>query len=157
MDEVDASLTHVRVMKRKIIPWVLLGIPASLALLLLGFIGLMWINFNAPDQGWEFGYYGQFNRVKHVIEEMPDVTIVDSWQHKDISLEDFGFTLLLHDGDTVDVKFFDGTSEKTERNRKKIKSIVQRQIDSNKAKQGIAAERGKNLITDVSPKGFNQR
>ena len=86
-----------------------------------------------PDVGAESGYYGQFNRVKHVIEEMPDIAIVDHWQHKDITLEDFGFTLRLPDGKEVDINFYDNTPEKNERNRKRIREIIQKQLDSNKA------------------------
>lgn len=57
-----------------------------------------------PDVGSELGYYGQFNRVKHVIEDMPDVRIVDHWKHRDVTLEDFGFTLLVDESRKVDIQ-----------------------------------------------------
>ncbi len=87
-----------------------------------------------PDLGLESGYYGQFNRVKHVIEDMSGVTIVDHWQHKDVSLEDFGFTLRLSDGSEVNVEFLDATPEKNERNQKRLRQIIEKQINSTKTK-----------------------
>ncbi len=102
-----------------------------LALLPLGLLVLWfgWTYGTFPDVGAESGYYGQFNRVKHVIEDMPDVRIVDHWKHRDVTLEDFGFTLLVSESGRVDISFYDGTPEKNERNKCKLKSIIQKQLD----------------------------
>jgi len=92
-----------------------------------------WINLALPNYGWEFGYYGQFNRVKHVIEDMPRVQIVDHWVHEDISLEDFGYTLMVDGGRKVNVNFYDGTPEKSERSKSKLRAIIQAQVAASKA------------------------
>ena len=94
-----------------------------------------WTYGMLPDVGSEFGYYGPFNRMKHVIEEMPDVRIVDHWKHRDLTLEDFGFTLLVDESQKVDIQFLDGTSEKNERDKARLERIVRSQLESNKRMQ----------------------
>lgn len=91
-----------------------------------------WTYGFVPDVGSEFGYYGQFNRVKHVIEDMPDVRIVDHWKHRDVTLEDFGFTVLVDESRRADIQFWDGTPEKNERNKALLKDIVRTQLESSK-------------------------
>ena len=88
-----------------------------------------------PDVGAESGYYGQFNRVKHVIEDMPDVQIVDSWKHRDVTLEDFGFTLFVGGCRRVDIRFYDNTPEKNEKNKSRLRETIRKQLDSNKSMQ----------------------
>lgn len=89
----------------------------------------------APNLGFESSwyYYGQYNRVRNVIEAMPSVTIIRDWQHKDLSLEDFGFTLFIDEEREVVVKFLENSPEINERDRSKIREIVRRAIDSNRA------------------------
>jgi len=106
-----------------------------LALLPFALLGLWfgWQYGMFPDFGLESGYYGQFNRVKHVIESMPNLAIVDHWQHQDITLEDFGFTLLVDGVREAQIRFVDGTPEKRERHRAKLRQIIQAQVGSFKA------------------------
>ena len=108
----------------------------GLTVFALGLVGL-WALYTAwevgifPDCGLEIGYYGQYNRVKHVIESMPNVRIVDHWQHHDMSLEDFGFTLVVDGTRKVRVDLHEGSSEMKERNKDRLREFIQRQIDSN--------------------------
>jgi len=107
---------------------------APFALLALWF---GWAYGMFPDVGAESGYYGQFNRVKHVIEDMPDVRIIDYWKHRDVTLEDFGFTLLVGESRKVDIRFHDGTPEKKERNKSRLRAIVRSKLDSNNTSEHI--------------------
>ena len=94
------------------------------------------------DWGWDSGYYGQFNRVKHVIESMPHVRITNSWKHEDISLEDFGFSLLVNGTNLVHVTFWEGSPQIKERDRRRIREFLERQIGSNQQVQPIAGKPG---------------
>lgn len=42
-------------------------------------------------------YYAEYNAVVSRLEEIPGLTIVSSWQHEDVTLEDCGFTLQMED------------------------------------------------------------
>lgn len=114
----------------------------SLALVVLAAITcavlwFLWELGSFGDWGWESGYYGQFNRVKHVIDAMPRVQITNSWMHKDISLEDFGFSLLVNGTDPVHLTFWEGSPQIKERDRHRLREFVERQIGSNQAPQAI--------------------
>ncbi len=61
--------------------------------------------------GFEWGYYGHYNRVKSVIVGMPNVTIVDERFNYDTSLEDFGFQLRTDDGREMYILFSDYNPE----------------------------------------------
>ena len=108
----------------------ILSLPTLALLAFIGNFAWFYFDINAPNRGWEFGCYGQFNRIKNVIDEMPGVQIVDFWQHEDLELEDFGFTLRLENGDEVQVRYHDDTPEKNERNRHRIRIQIQNAIDS---------------------------
>jgi len=55
--------------------------------------------------GVEIGYYGQFNRVRRILDESTEWKVVKSWVHEDVSLEDFAFTLEDNRGERVQVDF----------------------------------------------------
>ena len=94
-----------------------------------------WTYGMVPDIDAESGYYGQFNRVKHVIEDMPNVHIIDHWKHRDVTLEDFGFTLLVDEIREVNIRFYDGTPEKNERRKSRLREIIRGQLASNESIQ----------------------
>jgi len=85
--------------------------------------------------GLESGYYGQFNRARHVIEAMSNVEITNSWMHEDISLEDFGFFLVVNGTNQIRVDFWEGSPQMKERNKRRLWEFVERQIGSNQASQ----------------------
>ena len=109
---------------RNVLVWLCVSLPLIALIWMACFI----LNLTLPNYGWEIGYFGQFNRVKHVIEEMPDVTIVDHWQHQDITLEDFGFTLELSGGEQVKINFWDKTAPMKERNKERLRQHIELEI-----------------------------
>ena len=112
----------------QMLPRIILWTSLSASVAFVTLVACFMINLALPNYGWEIGYYGQFNRIKHVIEEMPEVDVVDHWQHQDISLEDFGFTLQLANGEQVQINFMDNTEPKNERNRKRIRTYIEKEI-----------------------------
>lgn len=79
---------------------------ASLVLVLV-FLGLVKLGVFG-NLGLDVGYFGEFNRVEDRLEAIEQVAIVDSWQHQDVTLEDFGFTLALPSGRRVELVFVGG-------------------------------------------------
>ena len=52
----------------------------------------------AKNRGYEFGYYGVFNRIVHSLESIPDVSgVTTTAMNIDISLEEFGLDVILKD------------------------------------------------------------
>ncbi len=96
-------------MRQRTINLLSLGLAIPLALggiyatgLFFGMVG---------GENWTIGYYGKFNRVRHVIEQMPDVRVVDTWQHHDVTLEDFSFTVVSAPGQTNKIFFGEGSPQ----------------------------------------------
>lgn len=58
--------------------------------------------------GLPFGYYGEFNRVKWRLQDIGSIKILDHFQHRDLRLEDFGFTLQTNGGMKFHIEFYDG-------------------------------------------------
>lgn len=72
----------------------------------------------------EFGYYGRYHQVQRVILQIPGTSIVDSWKHEDIVLEDFGFTIQLGENEPKRVDFWDGTPVKENGDDAEIRAYV---------------------------------
>ena len=79
-------------------------------------------------EGWTIGYYGKFNRVRNVIEHMPDVRIIDTWQHRDVTLEDFGFTIRSDSGQTIKVNFLENSPQMKMNDPKDIEAYVRASV-----------------------------
>lgn len=79
----------------------LASLVASLSVLtlLLDCIGF------GPNLGLPFGYYGKFNRVLSHVEANPDLEVVQTTLHRDLSLEDFYITVRTQDGHEVRLQF----------------------------------------------------
>ena len=75
-------------------------------LVVIGFIGFLgWLGWDTSrNRGYEFGYYGEFNRVAHALATIPEVTVVRSWHNADLTLEEFGFDLMVS-GQSIDLDF----------------------------------------------------
>jgi hypothetical protein len=58
-----------------------------------------------PNIGLPFGYYGKFNRIQGVLNACSAIKVIDSWQHRDLSLEDFGFTIQEPSGKPLELEF----------------------------------------------------
>ena len=122
----------------KILKSIVIVVVGVATLLGVGFLWLAWDTGMFPDYGVESGYYGQFNRVKHTIEALPDLRIADHWMHKDISLEDFGFFLVDGGSLTTRVDFTEGSPQMAEKSKKWIEQFIRTQIASNQAAQATA-------------------
>ena len=60
----------------------------------------------AKNRGYEFGYYGVFNRIAHSLESIPDVSgVTTTAMNIDISLEEFGLDVILKDERTIKLFF----------------------------------------------------
>ena len=73
----------------------------SITLVIVAVVGLVLLDRwdKAENRGYEFGYYGVFNRITHSLESMPDVSGVTATAiNIDISLEEFGLDVTLKDG-----------------------------------------------------------
>jgi hypothetical protein len=58
-----------------------------------------------PNVGLPFGYYGKFNRIQRALNACSGVKVIDSWQHRDLILEDFGFTIQEPSGRPLELEF----------------------------------------------------
>ena len=76
-------------------------------------VGALWAYSSVPITApWaEFGYYGHFNQVQRIIRSMPDLSIVHQWQHHDVVIEDFTFTVAHRDGTSLEIYFWEGTPQ----------------------------------------------
>ena len=58
-----------------------------------------------PNIGLPLGYYRKFNRVKHRLKQVSGIQIYGYHQHKDVSFEDFWFTVQTEGGLKIDLQF----------------------------------------------------
>ena len=80
----------------------------SITLIILTLIGyVLFYRWDiAKNRGYEFGYYGVFNRIVHSLESIPDVSgITTTAMNIDISLEEFGLDVILKDERTIKLFF----------------------------------------------------
>ena len=121
----------------------LVSVLSMLAIIGLVVLWMLWELGRFGNWGWESGYYGQYNRTKHVLEAMPHVEITNSWMHEDITLEDFGFYLVVNKTNGLRVDFWDGSPQKETRNKRLIQEYVGQKIDSNQSTARTLAEPGR--------------
>lgn len=53
------------------------------------------------NHGFQFGYYGEFNRVSNALASISGITITQAWHNCDVTLEEFGFTATTSSGESV--------------------------------------------------------
>lgn len=94
----------------RIVKWLLvaLGFAAAAVVALVGFV--FWDA--AQNRGWEVGYYGQYNWMRHLLLELPGVEIVNERHTHDVVLEEFEFALMVH-GAPVRLYFSEPDSVRT--------------------------------------------
>lgn len=83
----------------------LLIVPAlALAVAPVAFIGgYRWDS--AHNHDLEFGYYGQFNRLRHALNALPGLTVTRDWMNADVTLEEFGFDVQTNGGEPILLDF----------------------------------------------------
>lgn len=70
----------------------------------MAFIG--WYRWDsARNRDFEFGYFGDYNRIRHHLAAMPGVTITREWANHDVTLEEFGFDVTTGAGQTIPIDF----------------------------------------------------
>ena len=65
--------------------------------------GCLWDH--AQNHGYEFGYYGDFNRVGHALTRIPGVTITGKGANEDVTLEEFSYSITTSGGQPVHLGF----------------------------------------------------
>jgi len=96
-----------------------------LTVIIIGFLWLMWEIGKFKNPNFEFGYYGRFNRVKNILDDMPNVQITNDWQHHDVTLEDFGFSLVVNGTNEVHVNFWENSPQMKLRNKTHIRDFIE--------------------------------
>lgn len=73
--------------------------------IVVGSIGfIQWYRWDSgSNHGYEFGYFGAFNRVSNALVSLGGVTITNSWANCDVSMEEFGFTLTNKVGASLEI------------------------------------------------------
>lgn len=101
---------------------------------------LLWAYSSVPIKAsWaEFGYYGHFNQVQRIIRSMPELRIVDSFQHHDVIMEDFSFIVDRQDGTRVQICFWEGTPQMKLRRDREIQDFIETTV-SEKIKKNPAS------------------
>ena len=76
---------------------------ATLSAVLVLFIGfILWYRWDSgTNHGYQFGYYGEFNRVSNALASIPGLTVTQAWHNCDVTLEEFGFTATTSSGESV--------------------------------------------------------
>ncbi len=72
---------------------VLLLLSALAALLAALILGYRWDT--ARNRGHTWGYWGEFNSVSNALARVPGVAILTPWYNADVTLEEFGFDILV--------------------------------------------------------------
>lgn len=77
-------------------------ILSAVAVLFVGFV--LWYQWDSrTNHGFQFGYYGDFNRVSNALASIPGITITQAWHNCDVTLEEFGFTVTTSSGESARV------------------------------------------------------
>ena len=71
----------------------LVGIMALAALVAAFVLGYRWDA--ATNRGHTWGYWGEFNTVSNSLAKLPGVTITAPWYNADVTLEEFGFDVVV--------------------------------------------------------------
>ena len=77
-----------------------------IAVLIIGlFASVGWYFFDGSrNRGFEFGYYGEFNRLSNRLASIPGVVVTNAWHHNDIHLEEISFDLT-YNGQALELRF----------------------------------------------------
>jgi len=90
-------------MNRKSKLWLRLGaLVAALSILFFLAADLMGVG---PNLGLPFGYYGRFNRILARVQASPDIEVLRTTLHRDLSLEDFYIRVRTKDQGELRLRF----------------------------------------------------
>jgi len=72
--------------------------------LVLFVVFILWYRWDSgTNHGYQFGYYGEFNRISNALASIPGITITQSWHNCDVTLEEFGFIATTRSGESVQI------------------------------------------------------
>jgi hypothetical protein len=72
------------------------ALPVISALVVLIVALIFWYRWDtARNRGHSWGYWGEFNAVSNALATVPGVTILSLWYNADVTLEEFGFDILV--------------------------------------------------------------
>ncbi|MEM9411601.1 MAG: hypothetical protein AAGA30_10835 [Planctomycetota bacterium] len=80
------------------------AVTVIISLLIFFVIAISCLGFG-PNIGLPIGYYGKFNRMHAHIESNTNLEVVRTSLHRDLTLEDFYFTVRTRDGVERRLKF----------------------------------------------------
>ncbi|MEO6754016.1 MAG: hypothetical protein ABIP85_19730, partial [Chthoniobacteraceae bacterium] len=67
---------------------------------------IAWYRWDSSrNRGFEFGYFGDFNRVRYALVAIPGITVTRDWANKDMSIQEFGFDITTSTGQTIPLAF----------------------------------------------------
>ena len=90
----------------------------------------------AKNRGHTWGYWGEFNTVSNALNTIPGVTILTPWCHTDVSLEEFGFNILVH-GRQVELAFSE-TNPTRSLSGRKLRNALSELIEKKSSSQTFA-------------------
>jgi len=78
----------------------LILILSAVAVVFVGFV--FWYRWDSgTNHGYQFGYYGEFNRVSNALASISGITITQAWVNCDVTLEEFCFNAKMASGEPV--------------------------------------------------------
>ena len=80
----------------------------------------------AQNRDFEFGYFGDFNRVGHALTRIPGVQIRRTWANHDVTLEEFGYEIFTADGRAVSLHFEESDPLRDEKGQKLVEGLTAR-------------------------------
>ena len=87
---------------------------------------------SAQNRGYEFGYYGVLNKVKHALTTIPDVaTTREAAVNKDIGLEEFSLEVTMKNGQRVVLGFLESDPVRSlsgEQLTRSLEAKIQKQL-----------------------------
>ncbi|MCE9614234.1 MAG: hypothetical protein K8T26_08155 [Lentisphaerae bacterium] len=122
---------------KRILKGILLTIGGILAALtVLSTIGLLhlWYIGDLGNWGLELGHYGQYNRVRHVLDAMPNVHMVSGELSQSAPpkpvMHEFAFWLTVegYDGPALRIEFKKGSPQMNMRNKTQIRTFILEQL-----------------------------
>jgi hypothetical protein len=67
---------------------------------------VLWYRWDSgTNHGYSWGYWGQLNTVRNSLARLPGVTIINFGCNADVTMEEFGFDILIAEGRQVHVWF----------------------------------------------------
>jgi hypothetical protein len=67
---------------------------------------MSWYGWDSShNRGFQFGYFGDFNRIRHALTGTPGVSITRDWVNNDVRLEEFAFHITTSGGESLHLAF----------------------------------------------------